>query len=71
VGALHRSRGRPHRGRRPLLLAAKDAELIALRILEDDPPCAAAVVVALVIDVPRAERDDPPHLLVAGAGEPP
>ncbi len=49
---------------RALGVGAQDAELVALRVGEDDP--AAAVVVAAVGDDPGAQTDDPVDLGVAG-----
>ena len=45
----------------------EDAELVALRVGEDDPPGAGAMRPALVGDLGGAEREHPGDLLVAGA----
>src|SRR6476661_1864569 len=50
-------------GRAPLLVAAQDAELVALGVAHDDP--ATAVLGAAVLDDGGSERLDPSDLLVA------
>ena len=50
----------------PLLLAAQDAELVALGIGQHHP--AGAVRVTQVVDLGGAEAEEPGELLVAGAG---